>query len=208
MSIGAAIGFTKRPSYDSRERLVGVISCGGRSVPTGSGVPVRFRRFDEGDSVYELTRLLHRAYSDHAVAGRVFFASYQSAKDTAIRSGRGECWLALRGTALAGTVTLAVPYQAPKGYPAPAGAGSFWQLAVDPAHRRTGLGQRLLTLAEDRITALGATAAVIDTSAEAAELLGWYRRRGYRPVGKWRWDVTNYESVVLHKDLAGAERMR
>ncbi|GLW68910.1 hypothetical protein Kpho02_12090 [Kitasatospora phosalacinea] len=159
------------------------------------------RRFIEGDSVEDLTRLLHRAYSDHAAAGRVFFASYQSIEDTASRLERGECWLALRGTALAGTVTLAAPYEAPDGYPAPAGAGSFWQLAVDPAYRGTGLGQRLLALAEERIAVLGATEVVIDTSVEAIELVGWYRRRGYDPIGTWRWDVTNYESVVLLKAL-------
>ncbi|MFF2749213.1 GNAT family N-acetyltransferase [Kitasatospora sp. NPDC058048] len=159
------------------------------------------QRFSEDDSVETLTRLLHRAYADHAAAGRVFFASYQSVKDTASRLRRGECWLALQGANVVGTVTVAAPYAAPDGYPAPVGVGSFWQLAVDPTYRGTGLGQRLLTLAEDRIVALGSTVAVIDTSAEAVELVGWYRRRGYAPVGTWRWDVTNYESVVLQKDL-------
>lgn len=113
----------------------------------------------------------------------------------------GECWLAFRNDKMVGSVTVAAPYVAPEGYPATAGAGSFWQLAVDPTYRGTGLGQRLLTLVEDRIVALGSTVAVIDTSAEAVELVGWYRRRGYAPVGTWRWDVTNYESVVLQKDL-------
>ncbi|MFE4977089.1 GNAT family N-acetyltransferase [Kitasatospora sp. NPDC056651] len=163
---------------------------------------VEIRRFGENDSVRELTSLLHRAYAGHAAAGRAFFASYQSVRDTAGRIGRGECWLALVGTEVMGTVTVAAPYTVPEGYPAPAGMGSFWQLAVDPAYQGTGLGQRLLTLAEERITALGATKVVIDTSTEAAELVGWYRSRGYVPVGTWRWDVTNYESVVLLKDLA------
>ncbi|MFD0411484.1 GNAT family N-acetyltransferase [Kitasatospora sp. NPDC127116] len=149
----------------------------------------------------ELTRLLHRAYADHAAAGRVFFASYQSVQDTVDRVRNGECWLAFRAAELVGSVTVAAPYPIPEGYPAPAGAGSFWQFAVDPTYQGTGLGQRLLTLAEDRIVALGSTAAVIDTSAEAVELVGWYRRRGYVSVGTWRWDVTNYESVVLLKDL-------
>ncbi|MFB7950055.1 GNAT family N-acetyltransferase, partial [Kitasatospora phosalacinea] len=166
------------------------------------------RQFANDDSVEDLTGLLHRAYASHAAAGRVFFASYQSAEVTAIRLGKGECWLALRGDELAGTVTLTASYQVPDGYPAPARAGSFWQLAVDPVYRGTGLGQRLLTLAESRITALGGTEVVIDTSVEAVELVEWYRRRGYQPVGTWRWDVTNYESVVLRKDLAGAEKIR
>ncbi|MFD4654401.1 GNAT family N-acetyltransferase [Kitasatospora sp. NPDC058444] len=149
-----------------------------------------------------LTRLLHRAYADHAAAGRVFFASYQSVEDTGSRLRRGECWLALQGADVVGTVTVAAPYAALDGYPAPVGAGSFWQLAVDPAYQGAGLGRRLLTLAEERIVALGSTVAVIDTSADAVELVGWYRRRGYARVGTWRWDVTNYESVVLLKDLS------
>lgn len=160
------------------------------------------RLFAEEDSVRELTCLLHRAYADHAAAGRVFFASYQSPQDTAHRLRRGECWLALQGNSLVGTVTVAAPYVAPEGYPAPAGAGSFWQLAVDPSQRGTGLGQRLLSVAEARVAARGATQVVIDTSSQATELVGWYRRRGYVPVGTWRWDVTNYDSVVLVKDLA------
>ncbi|MFC5665887.1 GNAT family N-acetyltransferase [Kitasatospora misakiensis] len=172
-----------------------------RSMSPRPGEPVVVRRFIQGDSVEALTRLLHRAYSDHVVAGRVFFASYQSVQDTANRLGKGECWIALAGSELVGTVTVAAPYEAPESYPAPTGAGSFWQLAVDPAYRGTGLGQRLLTLAEERITVLGATEVVIDTSDEAVELVGWYRRRGYVPIGTWRWDVTNYRSVVLLKAL-------
>ncbi|MEV7186430.1 GNAT family N-acetyltransferase [Kitasatospora sp. NPDC093102] len=162
------------------------------------------RRFTEGDSVAGLTRLLHRAYADHASAGRLFFASYQSTQDTADRVAKGECWLAVRGAELLGSVTVAAPYAVPEAYPAPVGAGSFWQLAVDPARQGTGLGQRLLTLAEERIVALDSTKAVIDTSTQAVDLIGWYHRRGYQPIGRWRWDVTNYESVVLLKDLAEA----
>ncbi|MFE9255686.1 GNAT family N-acetyltransferase [Streptomyces sp. NPDC006879] len=175
----------------------------GPLMRTGPDAPVVVRRFAEDDSVEELTRLLHRAYADHAAAGRIFFASYQSLQDTANRLGKGECWVARRGDALVGTVTVAAPHAVPEGYPAPATAGSFWQLAVDPSERGTGLGQRLMDLAEERIAALGSAQVVIDTSAKATELVGWYRRRGYVPVGTWRWDVTNYESVVLAKALLG-----
>ncbi|MFF0427761.1 GNAT family N-acetyltransferase [Streptomyces sp. NPDC004520] len=180
----------------------------GKPISVGPRAHVVVRRFVDGDSVEELTDLLHRAYADHAAAGRVFFASYQSARDTAHRLGNGECWVALRGKALVGTVTVMAPYGVPEGYPAPAGAGSFWQLAVDPEYRGTGLGQRLLALAEERIAALGSAQVVIDTSAEAVDLVGWYRRRGYVPVGSWRWGVTNYESVVLLKELTPDGRGR
>ncbi|MGX4733642.1 GNAT family N-acetyltransferase [Kitasatospora griseola] len=162
---------------------------------------ILLRRFTRGDSAEDLTQLLHRAYAGHVAAGRMFFASYQSVEDTIARAGEGECWLAVKGNRALGTVTVAAPYTVPEGYPAPIGAGSFWQLAVDPGCQGIGLGQRLLSLAEERIVALGSLDAVIDTSARAVELVCWYRRRGYVPIGTWRWAVTNYESVVLLKTL-------
>ncbi|MDR6979721.1 GNAT superfamily N-acetyltransferase [Streptomyces sp. 3330] len=85
--------------------------------------------------------------------------------------------------------------------PAPAGGGSLWQLAVEPSPRGTGLGRRLLAPAESRIVALGSTQVVIDTSSQATDLVDRYCRRGYAPVGTWRWDVTKYDSVVLMKNL-------
>lgn len=191
-----------RPPRTIRPTLGVVISRSNRARSTKPAASIEMRPFGEDDSAQELTSLLHRAYADHAAAGRVFFASYQSVQDTTYRLAQGECWLAVRDTELVGSVTVASPYVTPKGYPAAAGAGSFWQLAVDPTYQGAGLGQRLLTLAEERIVALGSTVAVIDTSVEAVELVGWYRRRGYVPVGMWRWDVTNYESVVLLKNLA------
>jgi len=158
--------------------------------------------------VEELTVLLHRAYADHAAAGRVFFASYQSPEDTRHRLSKGECWVATRDAELLGTVTVSAPHTTPAGYPAPAGAGSFWQLAVDPSQRGTGLGHRLLELAESRISALGCAHAVIDTSATADTLIAWYRRHRYEPIGTWRWDVTNYDSLVLAKHLPAGPTLR
>ncbi|MCX4749701.1 GNAT family N-acetyltransferase [Kitasatospora sp. NBC_01287] len=161
------------------------------------------RRFDEAcDSVAELTALLHRAYAEHAAAGRVFLASYQSERDTAHRLGKGECWLAVGADgAPLGTVTLSATDRKPQGYPREPGSGSFWQLAVLPEQRGTGLGNRLLELAERRLAELGSRRVVIDTSSTATELLGWYARRGYRPIGSYDWAATNYLSTVLRKEL-------
>lgn len=171
---------------------------------TEESTTVTFRRFADDDSVEQLTEFLHRAYADHAAAGRVFFASYQSVQDTTGRLRKGECWVAVDGGVIVGTVTVSAADRRPAGYPAGAEAGAFWQLAVEPALRGTGLGQRLLELAERRIAELGTTRIVIDTSSQADELLGWYRRRGYAPVGSFDWSTTNYLSTVLAKDLQPA----
>ena len=47
-------------------------------------------------------------------------------------------------------------------------------------------------------------AVVIDTSSQAVDLLAWYGRQGYEPVGTWRWSVTNYDSIVLRRPLPRA----
>jgi ribosomal protein S18 acetylase RimI-like enzyme len=162
---------------------------------------IEFRTFATEDSVDDLTELLHRAYADHAAEGRQFFASYQTVEDTRHRLSKGECWLALSSGTIIGTVTLSVPMSIPDGYPAHGNAGTFYQLAIDPAWRGTGLGGHLLGIAERRIEELGASEVVIDTSELASDLISWYERRGYERCGTWKWNVTNYDSVVLHKTM-------
>lgn len=63
----------------------------------------------------------------------------------------------------------------------PAELGLF---AVDPAHQGDGLGSRVLAEAERLVredwSSDGLRLSVIDVRAD---LLAWYRRRGYRPTG-------------------------
>lgn len=157
---------------------------------------------DESDNVARLTEFFHRAYAEHASQGRRFFGSYQSVEDTRRRVQKGECWVAAVDDDFVGSVTVSGPGGFAAGYPASPRAGSFAQLAVDPRWRGAGLGSALLVLAEDRLAALGCDAVVIDTSSEAGDLIAWYERKGYEAVGRWRWQVTNYDSTVLRKSLA------
>jgi ribosomal protein S18 acetylase RimI-like enzyme len=58
--------------------------------------------------------------------------------------------------------------------------GSIYRLAVDPAHRRTGLGRQLLEAAERRLAGLGATrlqAIVVETDDRAT---GFWRATGWQ----------------------------
>jgi GNAT superfamily N-acetyltransferase len=160
------------------------------------------RRLEPSDSLTELTALLHAAYAKHLAAGLRFFASYQSAEDTRHRVSKGDCWIALDRGNVVGTVTIAMPHIPPHGYPTRPGCGTFYQMAVLPSYTGRGLGSVLLRLAEQRIKALGGNGVVIDTSSLATELIEWYAKRGYNPIGLWQWGVTNYDSIVLFKDLA------
>jgi GNAT superfamily N-acetyltransferase len=162
------------------------------------------RLFTPQDSLDALTALLHEAYAEHAAAGRRFFASYQAAADTERRIARGECWVIEEKGELVATITVAAPYPFPEGYPAPTPAGTYYQLAVRPGQQGRGLGRQLVELAERRIRELGVGDVAIDTSSQATELVEWYRHLGYREVGRWRWSVTNYESIVLAKTLGSS----
>jgi len=112
-----------------------------------------------------------------------------------------------RGRAMVATVTVGGSFRGPRrGTRLPAGAGSFWQLAVEPSQRGTGLGKRLLTLAEGTDCRVGLrTGGDRHVRPQATELVGWYRRRGYVPVGHVAGGMsTNYDSVVLGERPVGA----
>jgi len=40
----------------------------------------------------------------------------------------------------------------------------------------------------------------LDTAEPAQDLIGWYERRGYRPVREIHWEGKTYDSVVMEKD--------
>lgn len=165
------------------------------------GAPV-IRRIGPEDDWGMVTELLHRAYAPLAARGLKFHASYQDETVTRERAGEGECFVALLNGKLVGTVT-ALPggRESRSSWYRRADTASMGQLAVDPAHQGCGIGRALMGRAELRAVEGGAQWIAIDTSEHASELIATYRRRGYEIVESVRWDVTNYESVVLAKRL-------
>ena len=67
------------------------------------------------------------------------------------------------------------------------GVCHFGLFAVAPTQQGSGLGGRLLDLAEEHArTAFGATTMEMTVIAQRAELIAWYERRGYRRTGETR----------------------
>jgi len=80
------------------------------------------------------------------------------------------------GTPLAGCVSLR-----------PTDDPSTWylsMLAIDPQRQAEGLGRLLLSEAEDRIKAQGASRVKITVIWLRQPLIEWYERRGYRRTGQ------------------------
>jgi ribosomal protein S18 acetylase RimI-like enzyme len=78
---------------------------------------------------------------------------------------------------------------------------SFEQLAVEPDLQGRGIGSALVDTAEDNARRAGAVEIGLDTSEQANALIAWYVGRGYRFVQFATWEVLNYRSVVLSKEL-------
>ncbi|MCQ4161598.1 GNAT family N-acetyltransferase [Roseomonas sp. GC11] len=172
------------------------------ALPPSSG-GATLRRLAGADSLAELTRLLHRAYAPLAAMGLRFMATHQSEAVTRERAETGECWVAVDAAgALVGTLLFkdAARTGGTPWLDRPEVAG-FGQFAVAPEWQGTGLGARLMEIAERRARETGAREIALDTAEPAAHLIALYHRRGYRLVGHAQWAHTNYRSVIMSKAL-------
>ncbi len=163
---------------------------------------VTIRLLAPTDSLSDLTALLNRAYGGLLEMGLRYVATWQDETITAKRIRDAECWVAEADGALVGTCTLAGPGRG-RGHPyyEREDVAKFSQFAVEPSVQGTGLGSRLIKQAEARARELGAAEIAGDTAEPATHLLAFYARRGYRVVGRTKWDTVNYESLILSKRL-------
>ncbi len=156
------------------------------------------------DSLSDITDLLHRAYAPLRQQGLHYVASNQDEATTRRRIARGECYVVECDRRVVGTVTFRTARET-RGceWYDRAGVASFEQLAVEPPLQGRGIGGALVDIVEQKARATGAVEISLDTSEKAESLIAWYFRRGYRFVQWVRWEVVNYRSVVLSKDVRG-----
>lgn len=164
---------------------------------------ISIRRFSEQDSVDDLTELIRSAYRRLADMGLRFVGTWQDAELTKKRLEAGECYVAVVGGVVVGTITLYLPESHPEcaHYDLP-GVAYFGQFAVDPALQEKGIGGTLLDFVEQRAAEVGSLELALDTAESAHHLIAYYEKRGYRFVQYIQWDSTNYRSVVMSKPLA------
>lgn len=140
---------------------------------------VVIREIASTDSVNELTTVLRQAYAIHAKRGLRFWATYQTAEETA-------------------EVEL---------YRDPA-IRILNQFAVATAYSRPGVGHTLHNAVLAHALQKGALRILLDTAEPATELIAMYKRWGYRFVGTCDWQpFTNYTSVIMQLDLSGSPQL-
>lgn len=161
------------------------------------------RQLKNEDSIVELTGLLNRAYASLAEMGFRYVATWQDEVITRRRVSRGECLVAELDGRLVGTLLLEYPAKGAEYYERE-GVAKFQQFGLEPEYQGMGIGRRLLEIAEQRAHDRGATELALDTAEGAEHLIRMYERWGYHWVGEADWEVTNYRSVIMSKELAGA----
>jgi GNAT superfamily N-acetyltransferase len=155
------------------------------------------------DSLDSLTDLLHRAYKPLADAGMQFLASHQTVETTQKRCQRGQCFVAVEGGAILGSIALYGPTPTSTcPWYRREDVWHFGQFAVEPLRQGEGIGRRLLDIVESVSRQAGASELALDTSEHAKDLIAYYEKQGFRYVEGISWgDVVNYSSVVLSKKL-------
>ena len=167
------------------------------------------RPWQAGDSLAELTALLHRAYAPLATAGMNFTAATQTEAMTERRMQGAHTWVAVRpdGT-LAGTITATGPFDPNTQGWAHAlpwfyrdDVAHFHQYAVDPGQQGRGIGAALLRAAEGWARDGGHRAMLLDTAEPATSLRQRYAHAGYADLAFVQWQGKAYRSVVMVKPL-------
>jgi GNAT superfamily N-acetyltransferase len=160
------------------------------------------RRLRSSDSLDVLTHLLHRAFEGLALRGIDCQCATQSVDQTDHRVKRGECFIAVSGGTMIGTITLEHPdrFSAISAYRDPATA-SVHQLAVEPASQGAGVGGALIACAVTWAGARRYGCLALDTPNGALRELAWYVGRGFDLAQTVQVPGRRHSSAVLIKGL-------
>jgi GNAT superfamily N-acetyltransferase len=157
---------------------------------------------EDRHSVKDITDLLHRSYARLAQMGLNFWATVQPPEVTRKRLLDGQGLVATLGGRIVGTITFYDQFHGEEcaWYQLPT-VSRFGQFAVEVELQSLGIGRTLI----DKVTGLARTAGkkelALDTSEQAAHLLEYYRKKGFRFVQHMQWSGVNYRSVVLSKEI-------
>ena len=163
---------------------------------------IRLRRLKQGDCLDQLTGMLHRAYSRLGEMGIPCSCVNQAPEVTRQRVASGECFVAVSGERVVGTISLyASDAASDSRHYRDARVASARQLGVDPHFQGKGVGTALLRLAGHWARRHGCARLALDTPEQAGHLIDYYHRLGFRVVETLQFSSRPYLSVVLDRSL-------
>lgn len=158
----------------------------------------------ERDSLEEITALLHRSYQPLIEMGLNYVAATQSSVITAARLAEGIGYIARSENEIIGTITYYSSVKEDHSHPSfykKAEVCHFGQFAVSPDLQGKGIGRMLLEHVEVKALEDKMGQIACDTAEGSADLIAFYKRRGYSQIGYQQWSHAVYRSVILCKDL-------
>lgn len=193
----------------NEEEVVGMRKCDNERGPD-EDMPVAeesvssrifVRPFGSGDSIGELTELLHRAFKKGHENPYTYPAVEQDEDTTREQIESGECLVAVVDKRIVGLCVVWPPkipdrhswYHSRR-------VAHIRQLAVEPCMQQIGIGTILLGACEQIALQMGASE-LSGSSPVGARQLSLYVRMGYRIVKYVSWSNTSYDSVVFAKYL-------
>jgi GNAT superfamily N-acetyltransferase len=162
---------------------------------------INIRLFSENDSISELTSLLHRAYKRLADMGLFFVATSISEEEAKQLIDRGECFVAVHKGKIIGTILLYPRNISNVDYYNREDVIEFGKFAVEPEYQNKGIGGMMIEYIERYVKSKGIKELALDTAEQAAHLIEYYKKRGFRFIGYHKWGRTNYRSVIMSKTL-------
>lgn len=165
---------------------------------------IEFRLISSDDSIEELTQLLNKSYKVLADMGLNYVAATQEDSITLDRVRYAyKCYVGIYKNKIVSTISLYSPGPSDK---------SSWynkdcvakigQFAVEPESQKYGIGSKMMDIAEEEARRIkNVRELALDTAETAHHLIDFYKKRGYRYIETIKWDVTNYKSVILSKEL-------
>lgn len=165
---------------------------------------VSFREFSKEDSIEELTQLLNKSYRILADMGLNYVAATQDSSITSRRiESAHKCFIGIHNDKIISTIALYGPKPSNesswynKEYVA-----KFGQFAVLSEFQKYGVGSKMMEIVEAEARHMeNVKELALDTAETADHLIDYYKRRGYNYIETIRWDMVNYNSVILSKVL-------
>ncbi|GAB5497103.1 MAG: hypothetical protein Phyf2KO_21830 [Phycisphaerales bacterium] len=171
----------------------------------GATESVSIRRFMMGDSIPDITSLLHRAYARQREAGLDSLAGRQTDEVTLDRIINSESYVAFTDESerqIAGVILLNEHERVtfPEFFLREE-VSHFAMFGVDPAIQAAGIGGKLLNTCVNRAHEIGSTHLALSMAEPDKVLYRYYKRRGFAYVQDWQWPYTNYSSLILAKRI-------
>ncbi|MGZ3791074.1 MAG: GNAT family N-acetyltransferase [Bdellovibrio sp.] len=158
-----------------------------------AGNKILLRSSTEAD-IPALRKLINASYKELSDNGWNYTATYQDEETTRQRISKGRAFVLENDGKIFGTILFST-----ENHFTGKNTAYLGQFAVDPEHKKNGLGSILMDYCESLAVSEQFDGIQLDTAKPATHLVNWYLKRGYKIVGETHWEGKTYDSFIFEK---------